>query len=136
MNAGQIPDDFRRYEKVIERLAINEAIIVDEARGFNKITIDELVKPKRISVKWKGVIKEISKKKTDELAQWKTKTVMLAEVMHTTYDVPYKDIARFLGYSEQSGLNNLMKKYKIPELMPQIETFTEQLKQLEKEQAE
>jgi len=132
MHAGQIPDDFKRYEKVIERLAINEAIIVDEARGFNKITIDELVKPKRISVRWKGVVKEISKKKTDELTQWKTKIAMLAEVMHASFEVPYKDISRFLGYAEQSGLANLMKKYKTSELVPQIETFVEQLKQLEK----
>jgi hypothetical protein len=135
MDPGSIPDQFRRYDKVIERLDLNEMFIVDENKSFNKMEIEECVKPRRVSVRWKGSVAPISVKKADELSQWKGRIITLVEVLHNVYDVPYKVIAPALGYSEQSGLNNLVKKFHTKELTLQIETLSEQIRQLEKEQA-
>jgi len=135
MDPGSIPDQFRRYDKVIERLDLNEMFIVDENKSFNKMEIEECVKPRRVSVRWKGSVAPTSVKKADELAQWKSKIVTLVTVLHDVYEVPYKMIAPALGYSEQSGLNNLMKKYSTKEIASQIETLSKQVRQLEQEQA-
>jgi intein/homing endonuclease len=134
MDPGSVPEQFKRYDKVIERLDLNEMFIVDENKSFNKMEIEEFVKPKRVAVRWTGQVTPISVKKADELAQWKSRLVTLVEVMHNVYNVPYKTIAPALGYSEQSGLNNLMKKYTTKDVTSHIETLSEQLKQLEKGQ--
>lgn len=134
MDAGSIPDAFKRYDKVIERLELNEMMLVDEQRSFNKMEIEEFIKPKRISVRWKGSVAPLSVKKADELTQWKNRLVILVGVLHDVYEVPYNVLAPALGYAEQSGLNNLMKKYKTKEVTAQIETVSENLKKLEAQQ--
>lgn len=126
MDEGSIPDRFKRYNKVIERLQVNEMIIVDEERWFNKMAVDEVTKPKKFAVTWSGDLKKQSVAKRTELDSWKKRAAVVAELLHQS-GVSYETIATLLGYKTRAGPQQFIKGKVTEEDLEKIQEILEQI---------
>ena len=110
MDGASVPDRFKRYEKVIERLAVNEMFVVDEKKSFNVMNVSEVVKPRRITVKWKGDLEQVTEHRRKEIDAWKRKTQVLAALLTEGYNVTFEQLAEILEYKGASGAHQFLKK--------------------------
>jgi len=127
MDGASVPDRFKRYQKVIERLKVNEMIVVDEAKNFNKMNVDEIVKPKKFSVSWSGDLHRETEVKHKELELWKKRTVLAATVLNKGFGVTYEQLATLLGYKGRTGIHQFMKKKATSQDLVKIEEFLKDL---------
>lgn len=126
MDEGAIPSKFQRYSKVIERLKVNEMIIVDEEKSFNKMNVKEWVKPKKFSVTWKGDVKKETVAKRKEVDQWKKRVAVLGEILRRS-GVTYEQLAVVLGYKTRAGPQQFIKGKLSEEDRTKIEAIIEEI---------
>lgn len=127
MDGASVPDRFKRYQKVIERLKVNEMIIVDEAKSFNKMNVDEIVKPKKFPVSWSGEMGRETEVKHKELELWKKRTVLAATLLNKGFGVTYEQLANLLGYKGRTGVHQFMKKKATPKDLGKVEELLKEM---------
>ena len=109
MDVNSVPAHFSRYAKVVERLKVNEMVILDESKFFNKMDVDELVKPKKFAVKWSGELKKETEVKRTEMDEWKKRFAIVTMALNKM-GVTYEQLALLSGYKSKAGVQQLVKK--------------------------
>ena len=132
MSEGEVPDILWRFTKLVQKLHLDQMLIIDEEHSFNRMTVREFVKPRKFTVKFTGNLKRVNEKKQEEAAASTQKFVMLAQLLHDGFNVPWTQLAEFLGYANASGLTALLKKQNADELQTKIKAFLDKLDHNEK----
>jgi len=127
MSEGEVPDILWRFTKLVQKLHLDQMLIIDEEHSFNRMTVREFVKPRKFTVKFTGSLKRISEKKQEEAAAATQKLVLLAQLMHEGFNVSWTQLAEFLGYANASGLTALLKKQNADEVQAKIKAFLDKL---------
>lgn len=109
MDAESVPNYFQRYAKVVERLKINEMIILDEAKSFNKMTVEELVKPKSLKVKWDGEIQKQTEVKRTEMDEWKKRFAIAVSALNKL-GLTFEELTKPFGYKSKAGIQQFIRK--------------------------
>jgi len=107
---GSVPERFMQYSKVIEKLQIDEWFIVDEKKSFNKITVDEIVKPRKIAASWTGNVIRQTEKKAQEMAMWQRRAAIAGKVLMKGLGFTLDDLATLYGYAARSSVHQLMDR--------------------------
>lgn len=109
MDEESVPDIFSRYAKVVQKLSVREMIILDESKNFNKMEIEEVVKPRKFALKWSGDLRKQTQAKKTELDKWKKRTAILVRMVNDL-GISYEDLAKVLGYSTRGGIQQFTVK--------------------------
>jgi hypothetical protein len=136
MSEGEVPDILWRFTKMVQRLQLDEMVIIDEEHSFNRMHIKEFVKPRKFTVRFSGDLKPTSQKKLEESAAFNQKITLLAQLLHEGFNVPWSKMAELLGYSNPSGLTGLMKRQDLDSIKAKVKIFMSQLETMEETEEE
>lgn len=136
MSEGEVPDILWRFTKMVQKLQLDEMVIIDEEHSFNRMHIKEFVKPRKFTVRFSGDLKPTSQKKLEESAAYNQKITLLAQLLHEGFNVPWTKMAELLGYSNPSGLTGLMKRQDLDSIKAKVKIFMSQLETMEETEEE
>ena len=105
MRKEAVPERFQNYAALIEKLEINQGIVVDETGAFNRMEFPLYVKPRNISVKFEGDIEEpMSLSRSEILAEkYRERLALTAQILLETGAIDYAGLAKLWGVKESQA---------------------------------
>jgi len=106
MRKEAVPERFQNYAALIEKLEINQGIVVDETGAFNRMEFPLYVKPKNISVKFEGDIEEpMSLSRAEKIAEaYRERLVLTAQLLMDAGIIKtYDELAKLWGVKESAA---------------------------------
>lgn len=106
MRREAVPERFANYASLIEKLEINQGIVVDEFGNFNRMDFPLYVKPKNISVTFEGDVEELfMEKRSEKLAlQYREKLGVSGKLLLDHGIVKsYRELAELWGVAESAA---------------------------------
>ncbi|MEM3622770.1 MAG: LAGLIDADG family homing endonuclease [Candidatus Bathyarchaeia archaeon] len=106
MRREAVPERFANYASLIEKLEINQGIVVDEFGNFNRMDFPLYVKPKNISVPFEGDVEELfAEKRSEKLAERYREKLGISGKLLLDHGIvkSYKELADLWGVAESAA---------------------------------
>ena len=111
LDEQNVPECVWQYGKVFERLGIDDFVIIDEARNFNRMKIEEFVKPRKFSIRWSGELKMPLPKKMQTELELANEKIAVLSVLAKNFGATFDDIAKLLNYGAPSTVSSLVRRH-------------------------
>jgi len=136
LDSANVPECVWQYGKVFEKLGIDDMIVIDEKRGFNRIKVREFVKPKKFTIDWSGELTmPLPQKTLDAVEVVNTKLALVAAILKEK-GASFQSLADLLGYQGPTGVSSLIKRHVTAKDKAKISDFIKVLETKETQQTE